>query len=139
MAAAVQAKIMSDMITSMEFQRPRMTPDLLQWDLDIILELEALTYVPLQEGFKHLTLKTVFLLAWLQPEDAVNYKPLCLICNIYNSNVKGPALHYTLPSSSCDKIRDLTKSMTHGTSQRSRLVSQTLVLQLPSKSAQMLS
>ena len=62
------AKTMSDMIKSMacmELQRPRMTPVLPQWDLDIILE--ALTkpfYVPLREAsLKGLTLKTVFLLS----------------------------------------------------------------------------
>ena len=62
MAAAVQAKTMSDMNTSM---RPRTTPLLLQWDLDIILEaLSNPPYVQLREAsLKHLTLKTVFLLA----------------------------------------------------------------------------
>ena len=44
-AAAVQAKTMSDMIKSMELQRPRMTPAMPQWDLDIILE--ALSKPPL--------------------------------------------------------------------------------------------
>ena len=65
MAAAVQAKTMSDMITSMELQRPRMTLVLSRWDLDIILEaLSTHSYVPLREAsLKHLTLKTVFLLA----------------------------------------------------------------------------
>ena len=65
MAAAVQAKTMSDMITSMELQRPRMTPVPPQWDLDIILEtLSKPPYVPLREAsLKHLTLKTFFLLA----------------------------------------------------------------------------
>ena len=63
MAAAVQAKTMSDMITSMELQRSRMTLVLPQWDLDIILEALS-TIVPLREAsLKHLTLKTVFLLA----------------------------------------------------------------------------
>ena len=68
MAAAVQAKTMSDMITSMQLQTRvtvRMTPVLPQWDLDIILEaLSKPPYVPLREAsHKHLTLKTVFLLA----------------------------------------------------------------------------
>ena len=65
MAAAVQAKKMSDMITSMELQRSRMTRVLPQWDLDIKLEaLSKPPYVPLWEAsLKHLTLKTVFLLA----------------------------------------------------------------------------
>ena len=47
MAAVVQAKMMSDMITSMELQRPRMTPVLPQWGLDIILKaLSKPPYVP---------------------------------------------------------------------------------------------
>ena len=53
------------MITSMELQRPRMTPVLQQWDLGIVLEAFSKTpYEPLREAsLKHLTLKTVFLLA----------------------------------------------------------------------------
>ena len=65
MAAAVQAKIIPDMVMSMKLQRPRLTPVLPQWDLGIVLE--ALTkppYEPLREAsLKQLTLKTVFLLA----------------------------------------------------------------------------
>ena len=65
MAAAVQAKTFYDMIMSMELQRPRLTPVLLQWDLGIFLEaLSKPPYEPLREAsLKHLTLKTVFLLA----------------------------------------------------------------------------
>ena len=53
------------MIMSMELQRPRLTPILPQWDLGIVLEaLSKPPYEPLREAFlKHLTLKTVFLLA----------------------------------------------------------------------------
>ena len=49
----------------MELQRPRVTPVLPQWDLGIVLEaLSKPPYEPLREAsFKHLTLKTVFLLA----------------------------------------------------------------------------
>ena len=65
MAVAVQAKTFYDMIMSMELQRPRLTPVLLQWDLGIFLEaLSKPPYEPLIEAsLKHLTLKTVFLLA----------------------------------------------------------------------------
>ena len=46
---------------SMELQRPRLTPVLPQWDLGIVPEAP---YEPLREAsLKHLTLKTVFLLA----------------------------------------------------------------------------
>ena len=75
-AAAVQAKTISDMIMSMELQRPRLTPVLPQWDFGIVLEaLGKPPYEPPRKAsLKHLALKTVFLL-WLQLEEAVNYKP----------------------------------------------------------------
>ena len=52
------------MIASLELERPRVTPVLPQWDLGIVLEaLSKPPYEPLREAsFKHLTLKTVFLL-----------------------------------------------------------------------------
>ena len=58
-------RTISDMIASMELQRPRATPILPQWDLGVVLEaLNKPPYEPLWEAsFKHLTLKTVFLLA----------------------------------------------------------------------------
>ena len=64
-AKVVMHKTISDMIASMELQRPRVTPVLPQWDLGIVLEaLSKPPYEPLREAsFKHLTLKTVFLLA----------------------------------------------------------------------------
>ena len=53
------------MIASMELQRPRVAPILPHWDLGIVLEaLSRPPYEPLREAsLKHLTLKTVFLLA----------------------------------------------------------------------------
>ena len=58
-------RTISDMIASMELQRPRATPVLPQWDLGVVLEaLNKPPSEPLREAsFKHLTLKTVFLLA----------------------------------------------------------------------------
>ena len=58
-------RTISDMIASMELQRPRITPVLPQWDLGVVLEaLSKSPYEPLREvSFKHLTLKTVYLLA----------------------------------------------------------------------------
>ena len=49
----------------MELQRPRLTPVLPQWDLGIVPKaLSKPPYEPLREAsLKHLTLKTVFLLA----------------------------------------------------------------------------
>ena len=64
-AKVVLHKTISDMIASMELQRPRVTSVLPQWDLGIVLEgLSKPPYEPLREAsFKHLTLKPVFLLA----------------------------------------------------------------------------
>ena len=64
-ANVVLHRTISDMIASMELQRPRVTPVLPQWDLGIVLEaLSKPPYEPLREAsFKYLTLKTVFLLA----------------------------------------------------------------------------
>ena len=58
-------RTISDMIASMELQRPRTTPILPQWDLGVVLEgLSKSPYEPLREAsFKHLPLKTAFLLA----------------------------------------------------------------------------
>ena len=64
-ARVVLHRTISDMIASMELQRPRITPVLPQWDLGVVLEaLSKSPYEPLREAsFTHLTLKTVFLLA----------------------------------------------------------------------------
>ena len=62
-AKVVLHKTISDMIASMELQKPRITPVLPQWDLGVVLEaLSKSPYELLREAsFKHLTLKTVFL------------------------------------------------------------------------------
>ena len=64
-AAVVQDRTVSNMISSMELQRPRLKPVLPEWDLGIVLDaLSRPPYEPLQEAsLKHLTRKTVFLLA----------------------------------------------------------------------------
>ena len=64
-AKVVMHHAISDKIISMELQRPRVTPVFPQWDLGIVLEvLSQPPCEPLREAsFKHLTLKTVFLLA----------------------------------------------------------------------------
>ena len=117
------------MITSLELQRPRTTPVLAQWDLGIVVEaLSKPPYGPLREAsLKHLTLETVFLLAMASAGRHSELQALVFDLQ-YNSNLKGPVLCYTLPLSSCGKIRGLTKSAAHGTSQRLLLVSQILVL-----------
>ena len=64
-AKVVMHQTISDMIVSMELQRPRVTHVFPQWDLGIVLEaLSKPPCEPFREAsFKHLTLKTVFLLA----------------------------------------------------------------------------
>ena len=64
-AKVVMHQTISDMIVSMELQRPRVTPVFPQWDLGIVLEaLSKPPCEPLREAsFKLLTLTTVFLLA----------------------------------------------------------------------------
>ena len=64
-AAEVQAKTISDMVMTMELQRPRLTPVLPQLDPSIVLEaLSKPPYEPFREAsLKHLTLKTILLLA----------------------------------------------------------------------------
>ena len=64
-ARVVLHRTISDMISSMELQRPRITPVLPQWGLGVVLEvLSKSPYESLQEAFfNHFTLKTVFLLA----------------------------------------------------------------------------
>ena len=64
-AKVVMHQTISNMIVSMDLQRPRVTPVFPQWDLGIVLEaLSKPPCEPLREAsFKHLTLKTVFLLA----------------------------------------------------------------------------
>ena len=78
------------MITSMELQRPRTTPVLLQWDLDIILEaLSKPSYVPLPEAsLKHSTFKTVFLLAMALVFDPqyIQFKPKGAGVTLYFNN-----------------------------------------------------
>ena len=62
--AVINDKAISDTITSVELQRPRIIQVLPQWDLGIVREaLSKPPYGPLREAsLKRLTLKTVFLL-----------------------------------------------------------------------------
>ena len=71
-------KTVSDLISLMELLRPRVTPVLLQWDLGIILEAPSKPpYKPLPEtSLKHLTLKSVFLLAMASAGRRSELQPL---------------------------------------------------------------
>ena len=90
------------MIMSMELQRPRLTPVLPQWDLGIVLEaLSKPPYEPLrQASLKHLTLKTVFLLAMAlggrrSELQALVFDPQCI-----QFKPKGAGVTYISPQSS---------------------------------------
>ena len=118
------------MITSMELQRPRMNLVLPQWDLGIVLEaLNKPPYELLREAsLKHLTLKTVLLLAMASAGRCSELQALVFDLQYIQFKPREPLLHYILPLSSCGRTRGLTKSMTRGTFQWFRLVSQILVL-----------
>ena len=87
-------------LTSMELQRPRMTPVIPQWDPGIVLEaLSKPPYEPLREAFlKHLTLKTVFILAMVSPRRCselqallfdpqyIQFKPKGAVVTLYFSH-----------------------------------------------------
>ena len=78
----------------MELQMPRLIPVLLQWDLGIVLEaLSKTPFEPLREAFlKHLTLKTVFLLAMASARRRNELQALVFDpqynCILYSSNLK---------------------------------------------------
>ena len=97
-AAAIQTKTISDIIMSMESQRPRLTPVLPQWDLGNVLEaLNKPPHEPLREAsIMHLTLKTVILamaLAGRRSEyiQYIQFKP------------KGAGVTVYFPQSLCKK------------------------------------
>ena len=94
-AKVVLHKTISDMIASMELQRPRVMPALPQWDLGIVLEvLSKPPYEPLREAsFKHLTLKTVFLLAMASAGRRSELHALRFDQITYSSNRKGLVSH----------------------------------------------
>ena len=80
---------------SMELQRPRLTPVLPQWDLGIVPEaLSKPPYEPLREAsLKHLTLKTVFLLA--MASDGRRSKLQGLVFDQFKPKGAGVTLYFT--------------------------------------------
>ena len=101
-AAAVQTETISDMIMSVELQRPRLTLVLPQWDLSIVLEaLSTSPYEPPREAsLKPLTLKTVFLLAIASAGRRSELQALLFDPQyIYSSNLKVRGLLYISPQS----------------------------------------
>ena len=97
-----------------------MTPVLPQWDLGIVLEaLSKPPYEPLPEvSLKHLTLKTIFLIAMASAGRRSELQALVFDAQYIQFKPKWLVLRYNSPQSSCGKTRGLTKSMTHGTLQR---------------------
>ena len=116
-------------MTSMELQRPRTTLVLPHWDLGIVPEaLSKPPYEPLREAcLKHLTLKTVFLLAMTSARRQSELKALVFDPQYIQFKPKraGVMLYFT-PGFMRKNQR--TKSMTRGTFQLFGLVSQILVL-----------
>ena len=90
-------KTISDMIASMELQRPRVTPVLPQWDLCIVLEaLSKPPYEEIQEASsKHLTLKTVFLLAMASAGRHSELQALKFDQNYIQFKPKGAGITYS--------------------------------------------
>ena len=78
--------------------------------------LEALSkppYEPLPEAYlKHLTLKTVFLLAMASAGRHSELQALVFGLNIFSSNPKGQMLFYISVPSSCARIRNLLRLTT---------------------------
>ena len=110
----------------MELQRPRITPVLPQWDLGVVLEaLSKSPYEPLREAsFKHLTLKTVFLLAMASAGRRSELHALRFDQNYIQFKPKGAGVTlYFSP-----EFRNRIKLMIPGLSQRSLLGNQNLAL-----------
>ena len=86
------------MIISMKLQRPRLTSVLPQYDLGIVLEaLSKPHYEPLKEAsLKHLTLKTVFLLAMASAGRRSEHQALVFNPHIkFNPKRAGVTLYFT--------------------------------------------
>ena len=123
-------RTISNMIASMELQRPRATPVLPQWDLGVVLEaLNKPPYEPLREAsFKHLTLKTVFLLAMASAGRRSELRVLRFDQNYIQFKPKGAGVTLYLAQNSCARIKSRIKSTTPGIFQRSLLVNQNSAL-----------
>ena len=93
-AAVVQAKTISNMITSMGLNRPTMTPVLPQGDLVIMLQaLSKFPYELLQEAsLEHLTLKTICLLAMASVGRRSELQALVFDPQYIQSKPKGTAV-----------------------------------------------
>ena len=119
-----KTKVVSDMIASMELQRPRATPVLPQWDLGVVLEaLNKPPYEPLREAtFKYLTLKTVFLLAMASAGRRSELHALRFDQNYIQFKPKGAGVTLYLSPEFMRKNQSQIKSTIPGIFQRSLLV-----------------
>ena len=88
----VQDRTISDTISCIELQRPRIKLILPQWDLGIVLEvLSKPLYEPLREAsLNHLTLKTVFILHTISSAWTPS---ISVWSEIYSWNPRGPHVH----------------------------------------------
>ena len=77
------------MITSMYLKRPGMTPVLPRWDLGIMLEALSKFW---EASLKHLTLKTVFLLAVASEGRCSELQALVFDPQYIQSKPKGAAI-----------------------------------------------
>ena len=129
-AKVVMHKTISDMIVSMELQRPRVTPVFPQWDLGIVLEaLSKPTCEPLREAsFKHLTLKTVFLLAMASSGRRSELQVLRFDQNYIQFKPKGAGVTLYFSPEFMRKKQKPIRLMIPGKFQRSQLASQSLSL-----------
>ena len=106
-------------------------PLLCQWDMGIVLEvLSKSPYEPLREAsLKHLTCKTIFLLAMASVERQGELQALVFDLKYIQFIPKGLMSCYILATSSCVRFRSLIRLTTqHGMFQRSPLASQNLAL-----------
>ena len=98
-AKVVLHKTISDMIASMELQRPRIMLVLPQWDLGIVLQ--ALNKSPSESfreaSLKHLTLKTVFLLAMASAGRRSKLQALMFDQKYIQFKLKEPRIHAQEP------------------------------------------
>ena len=123
-------RTISDMISSKELQRPRVTPILPQWDLGIVSEaLSRPPYEPLREALlKHLTLKTTFLLAMASAGRHRELQAFVFDQKYIQFKPKGAGVTLYFSPEFMRKSQNLIRSTTSGIFQWSLLASQSSAL-----------
>ena len=115
----------SDMLSSMEIERPRLTPVLTEKDLGFVLEaLAKPPYEPLWgASLKLSTISRSSSWPWLQWKNLANFRLWFLVQNTW-----ALVLCLIFALSLCLRIRNLPKLTNHRTSQRSLGRSSNLIL-----------